>query len=228
LEDVAGYKSARIEDGVDELPDGAMAAVLGGHEAAGGDVGQDITRGIFWAGAEAGDLHGEEVIDVIAEEADVLQRDGDCGGELAECGGLVAAALGDVLDMQFFCVSIDQRGRFAGDEGEMQAEAAGERDAHDVGEGEGLRFGGGIGGIPGEFTVGEDAVYVEGDGLEGLQAIDAVVGIGHELDGGADATELLHDGDFVLVDALDAVAHGLLDEADIADEAADAVWLEGG
>ena len=47
-----------------------------------------------------------------------------------------------------------------------------------------------------------------------------------QLDGCAYAAELLHDGDFFFVDALDAVAHGLLAETDVADEAADAVGFE--
>ena len=47
-----------------------------------------------------------------------------------------------------------------------------------------------------------------------------------QLDGCAYAAELLHDRDFFFVDALYTVAQGLLDEADVADQAADAVWLE--
>ncbi len=46
------------------------------------------------------------------------------------------------------------------------------------------------------------------------------------LDGCADAAKLLHDRDFFFIDALDAVAHGLLDEPNVADESGDAVGFE--
>ncbi len=81
-------------------------------------------------------------------------------------GGLVAGALDDVGDVHFLGVAIDKGRGFAGDEGHFDAEAAQERDAHDVGEAEALDLLCGCGG-PGEDAVGEDAIDVEGDGLKG-------------------------------------------------------------
>src|SRR5579875_3938910 len=51
---------------------------------------------------------------------------------------------------------------------------------------------------------------------------------GIRLDSSADAAQLLHHRDLFLVDALYAIAHGLLAKPDITNEAADAVGLEGG
>jgi hypothetical protein len=142
-----------------------VAAGLWRDEAVGGDVGEDFGGGVGGTGAQAGDLHGEEVVDVVAEEAGVVEGDVEFCGEVAECGGLVAGAFDDEGDVHLFGVVVDEGRGFAGDESHLDAEAAEQRDAHDVGEGEGFGFL--AGGRPGEGAVGEDAVNVEGDGLQG-------------------------------------------------------------
>ena len=66
--------------------------------------------------------------------------------------------------MELGGVAVDERGVLAGDEGEFVAGAAGERDAHDVREGEALELFPIA--APEEAAVGEDAVYVEGEGFD--------------------------------------------------------------
>ena len=83
LEDIAAAEIAGGEDGVGEAADGAVAAGSWGDEAVFGDVGDDFGGGVSGAGAEAGDLHGEEVVDVVAEEAGVVERDVELGREVA-------------------------------------------------------------------------------------------------------------------------------------------------
>jgi len=101
-----------------------VAAGLRGDEAVFGDVREDFGGGVCRAGAEAGDLHGEEVVDVIAEEAGAVKRDVELGGEVADGGGFVAGAFDDKGNVHLFGVEIDERGRLAGDEGHFDAEAA--------------------------------------------------------------------------------------------------------
>ena len=132
-----------------------------------GYVSEDFGGGVGGAGTETGDLHGEEVVDVVAEEAGLGQWDVELGGEVAEGGGFIAGALGDEGDVHLLGVEIDERRSFAGDERHLDAEAAEQGDAHDVGEGEALGLF--AGGRPGEGAVGEDTVDVEGDGLEGCE-----------------------------------------------------------
>lgn len=65
--------------------------------------------------------------------------------------------------MELGGVALDERRVFAGDECELVAGAAGERDAHDVGEGEALELFAAA--APEEAAVGKGAVDVEGQGF---------------------------------------------------------------
>jgi ketosteroid isomerase-like protein len=142
-----------------------MAAVMRRDEAARGDVVEDLGGGVCGTCGEAGDRHGKEVVDVVAKEAGLGQGDVELGGEVAQGGGLVASAFDDEGDVHFFGVEVDHWRWLAGDESHLDADAAEEGDAHNVSEGEGFELF--AGGRPGEVAVGENAVDVEGDGLEG-------------------------------------------------------------
>ena len=135
-----GFEVAGFEEEVDERADGSVAAGVGGEEAVGvgGHEGEDVWVGVGGAGGEAGEFHGPQVVDVVAEEAGLGEGDAGEGRPFAEGGGFVAAAFDDVGDDQLGGEAVDERGGFAGDEGEVDAEAAGEGDAHDVGEVEGF------------------------------------------------------------------------------------------
>src|SRR5471030_1273328 len=105
MEHVAAALVASGEDGVGEAADGAVASANCADEAgAGVDEGGNFFGSVGGAGAEAGDLHGGEVVDVVAEVADRFEREVELRGEGAEGSGLVANALGDERDMHLFGV----------------------------------------------------------------------------------------------------------------------------
>jgi len=85
-----------------------VTAGLIGDEAVRCYVGEDFGGGVGWAGAEAGDFHGEEIVDVVAEEAGLGEGDVELGGEVADGGGLVAGALGDEGDVHFLGVEVNE------------------------------------------------------------------------------------------------------------------------
>ncbi len=108
LENIAATEIAGGEDGVGEAADGTLAAGLLRNEAVSGYMSEDFGSGVGGAGTETGDFHGEEVVDVVAEEAGLGQRDVELGGEVAEGGGFIAGAFGDEGDVHLFGVEIDE------------------------------------------------------------------------------------------------------------------------
>ena len=165
MEDVAPTKFTRDEDSVGETADCAMATGEWGDEAMLGYMGEDLGGSVGRTCTEASYVHRGKVVDVVAEEAGVFEGNAELGGEVTNRCGLVADTLGYKGDVELLCVTVDQRGVFTGDEGHLYAEAAEQRDAHDVREGEAFRLF--PGGRPGEGAIGEDAIYIEGDGLQG-------------------------------------------------------------
>ena len=135
-----------------------------------GDVLADLGGGVSGTGAETGDFHGNEVVNVIPKETGALKGDRKFPGELPQGTCLVAGAFHHMVQVHFGGVAVHQRGGFAGDEGQLEAEAAQERYPHDVGEGEPFHLVVAAG-VPAEGSVGENAIDIKGDGLQGLQAI---------------------------------------------------------
>jgi len=125
------------------------------------NVGEHLGGRVAWAGAESGDLHRGEIIDVVAEETGLFKRDFELRGEITQCRGLVARAFHDERDVHLLSVAVDQRRGLAGDQRHLEAKTAEQGDAHDVGKREAL-------GLfpcrrPNERAVGEDAIDIEGD-----------------------------------------------------------------
>ena len=98
FEDVFGFEVAGLEEVVDEGADGSVASGVGGEEAVrvGGDVGEDVWVGVGGAGGEAGKFHGPEVVDIVSEEAGLLEGDSGLLGPFAKGCCFVAAAFDDV------------------------------------------------------------------------------------------------------------------------------------
>src|SRR5579875_150891 len=71
-EDVLAAEVAGLEDFVGQVADRALASGEVADETAGGDVFANLGGRGGGAGAEAGDLHGEQVIDVVPEVTDVF------------------------------------------------------------------------------------------------------------------------------------------------------------
>ncbi len=128
----------------------------------------------------AGELHGGEIVDVVAHEGDLGEIQLAPRREGAEGRGFILAALDDVGEAELCGVTVDQGAVLTRDQGDDQA------------------------------------------GLDGQRGRES----GACSNGGTDAAQLLDDRVLALVDTLHAVAHRLLDEADVANEAADAVGFE--
>ena len=210
------------KQGIDQFPDRAVAAIAFGHKV---NFSKNLRPRVGGSRGKAGDFHGPQVIQVVADKADVVQVQRITLRELPKCGCLVAASLGHVGDVHLGGVPVDEGTILAGDQRKDEACPPRQRKSHDVGEAEALEL------LPirapPHAAVGQDAVDVHRNGFDGLQLCHARLRLGHaDLNRRPDAAELLDDGNFALVNALDAVAHRLLAKPDIAHQAADAVRLQ--
>lgn len=74
-----GIETAGGEQSVDQFADGTVTAIAFADEV---HLAQDFRVRIRGRGGEAGDLHGAEIVDVVAHEADVGEIEIVAGGEL--------------------------------------------------------------------------------------------------------------------------------------------------
>lgn len=120
-------------------------------------------------GARRGDRQaargeGFDIVDVVADEADLLERERVPRREVVERRRLVLAVAVDVGDVQFGRELLEERAALTRDEGEGKTGAPPERDPHHVEERDALRLL--TVSIKPHGVVGQHAVDVHRDGLD--------------------------------------------------------------
>ena len=167
-----------VEDsaGVEDEVDGVAACTFATGE--GGDVvgdGFDLGAGVGGGDGEAAEAHDGEVDDVVADVGEMGEVEAGTGEDVVDGVHLVGLTLVDELELEVAGADGDGAGLALGDEADLEAGEAGERDAEAVVSGEAFyldAFGVGCGGFgdDDDLSVGEDAVDVEEDDFDLLGA----------------------------------------------------------
>src|ERR1700686_3455092 len=130
-ESIKAGKAASSQKRIYDFADCAVAARPSADERRNR---QNLGMRIGGRGGETGDLHRGQVVYVVAHVADLVESQGAPLGEGTQRRGLVAAAPRYIFKQQLGSVAVDQRTVLARDQSDAQSGAAGQRDAHYVGE----------------------------------------------------------------------------------------------
>ena len=167
------------------------------------DARQNGRIGICRSSRKPRNRHRGKIVDVIAHEAYVRQRNPRGRGELLEGSSLLPSAFMDMLDLHSVSEARHQRRVLAGDQSHRDPRPAQERNTHNVGEVKSLPLLATW--SPPNASIGENPVDVERNRLNMLERSWS-----GQLDSCSNTPQLLHHGNFFLVHTLHAVAHRLL------------------
>ena len=106
--DIAPTEMAGSQQRVGEVANSPPPSGLRAEKAMGGHILAYLGCGVGRAGAQAGDLHREKVVDVVAEEAGVHEGNGQLRRKVTQGPGLVPCALDDVMQVHLCGVAVHQ------------------------------------------------------------------------------------------------------------------------
>ena len=124
-----------IEDALDKFAESAVATLRVGHDV---HFSLDVAGGVVGRSAYAHLAEQREVIDVIADESHVVERDAELVAECRGCGYFVFDAEETVVYLQLLGTASDDRCVFASHDCYRDTELAEEDDAPSVFDAEAL------------------------------------------------------------------------------------------